>query len=86
MSQKEMLKFAEICIEKRNCNILKGPIDINNVNIENILVSYKQCIGEACWKYFVGYVNHFNNETKPVLIKLSKLSGSVKIFEKVKLC
>ena len=45
---------------------------------------FKHCIGEACWKYF-GYVNHFNNETKHVLIKLSKLSGSVKSFEKVKL-
>lgn len=30
-------------------------------------------------------MNHFNNETKLVLIKLSKLSGSVKSFEKVKL-
>ena len=45
---------------------------------------FKHCIGEACWKYF-GYVNHFNNETKHVLIKLSKLSRSVKSFEKVKL-
>ena len=31
------------------------------------------------------YVNHFNNETKSALIKLSKLSGSVKSFEKAKL-
>ena len=46
---------------------------------------FKHCIGEACWKYFVGYVNHFNNETEPVLTRLSKLSGSVKSFEKVKL-
>ena len=46
---------------------------------------FKHCIGEACWKYFVGYVNHFNNQTKPVLMKLSKSSGSVKSFEKVKL-
>ena len=42
---------------------------MNNANIENISVSYKHCIGEGCWKYFVGYVNHFNNETKPVLTK-----------------
>ena len=46
---------------------------------------FKHCIREACWKYFAGYVNLFNNETKPVLIKLSNLSGSVKSFEKVKL-
>ena len=71
--------------EKRSFLILKKQIDINNVNIENVLVSYKYCIGEGCWKYFVDYVNHFNNETKPILIKLSKLSGSGKSFEKVKL-
>ena len=49
------------------------------------MLIFKHCIGEAYWKYFVGYVNHFNNETKLVLIKLSKLSGSMKSFEKVKL-
>ena len=46
------------------------------------LLILKHCIGEAYWKYFVGYLNHFNNETKPVLIKLSKESGSVKILER----
>ena len=86
MPHKEMLKFGDTYFEKRNFLTSEKQIDINNVNIENVLVSYKQCTGEACWKYFVGYVNHFNNETKPVLIKLSKLSGSVKFFEKVKLC
>ena len=49
------------------------------------MLIFKHCIGDACWKYFVGYVNHFNNEKKSALIKLSKLSGSVKSFEKVKL-
>ena len=49
------------------------------------MLIFKYCIGEVYWKYFVGYVNHFNNETKLVLIKLSKLNGSVKSFEKVKL-
>ena len=80
-----MLKFGDTYFEKRNFLTSKKEIDINNVNIENILVWYKHCIEEACWTYFVGYVNHFNNETKPVLIKLSKLSGSIKGFGKVKL-
>ena len=51
--------------------------------ILKILVSYKYYIGEACWKYFIGYVNHFDDEIKPVLIKLPKLSGSIKKFLKV---
>ena len=53
--------------------MLKKKIDINNVNVENILVSYKYFIGEACWKYFLGDVNHFDDEIKPVLIKLPRL-------------
>ena len=85
MSHKEMLKFGDIHFKKHNFLTSKKQIDMNNVNIENILVSYKHCIGEECWKYFIDYVNHFNNEAKSVLIKLCKLSGSVKKFEKVKL-
>ena len=50
--------------------------------ILKILVSYKYYIGEACWKYFIGYVNHFDDEIKPALIKLPKLSGSVKSFKR----
>ena len=49
------------------------------------MLIFKSCIAEAYWKCFVGYVNHLNNETKLVLIKLSKLSGSVRSFEKLKL-
>ena len=49
------------------------------------MLIFKHCIEQTYWKYFVGYVYHFNNETKIVLIKLSKLSGLVKSFEKVKL-
>ena len=76
MLHKEMLKFGEIYMLKKQ-NKTK-QIDINDVNIENILVLYKYYIGEACWKYFIGYVNHFDDDIKPVLIKLPKLSGSVK--------
>lgn len=34
-------------------------------------------------KYFVGYVNHFNDNIKPLLIELLKLNRSKKSFEKV---
>ena len=49
------------------------------------MLIFKNCIAGAYWKYFVGYVNHFSNETKLVLTKLSKLSRSVRSFEKLKL-
>ena len=78
MAHKEMLKMLKnIYVEKCNFLTSKKQIDISNVNIGTLYW--------RCWKYFVDYVNHFNNETKPVLIKLSKLRGSVKSFEKIKL-
>ena len=58
--------------EKKRKEAKQKQIDINNVNIENTLVSYKYYIEEACWKYFIGYVNTFDDEIKPILIKLPK--------------
>ena len=58
---------------------------MTDVNIENILGSSKYDIGEECFDFFIGYVNQFDDEVKPLLIKLSKLSGSVKRFWKAKL-
>ena len=57
---------------------------MTGINIENILGSSKYDIWEECFKFFIGYVNKFDDEVKP-LIKLSKLSGSVKRFWKAKL-
>ena len=58
---------------------------MTDVNIKNILGSSKYDIGEECFKFFIGYVNKFDDEVKPPLIKLSKLSGSVKRLWKAKL-
>ena len=35
-----MLKFGENVIEKCKCHSSKSPIDINNFDIDNILVSH----------------------------------------------
>ena len=56
-----------------------------DVNIENILGSNKYDIREECFEFFIGYVNKSDDELKPLLIKLSKLSRSVKHFWKAKL-
>ena len=34
-----------------------------------------------CFKYFTGYVNHCNDDIKPLLIQLFKLKESIKHFE-----
>ena len=36
-------------------------------------------MGEECFKFFIGCVNKFDDKLKPLLIKLSKLSGSVTV-------
>ena len=35
-------------------------------------------------KFISGYVNHSNDDIYPLFIKLPKLNGSIKSFEKVK--
>ena len=82
MLKTEMLKFGEIYREKRKFHFSKKLININDFNIENILGSNKYNIGEEWFKFFIGYVNKFDDEIKPLLTKLSKLSGSVKSFWK----
>ena len=52
----------------------KKTIDIDDVNNENIFVSNKYYIEVECLKYFIGHVNHFDDEISPLLNKLPKLS------------
>ena len=78
----EMLKFGEIYRKKCKFHFSKKLININDSNIESILGSSKYNIREEWFKFFIGYVNNFDDEIKPLLTKLSKLSGSVKRFWK----
>ena len=77
MSHKAMINLEKSYIEKRKVHIPKNPNDISDVDIEDILVSSKYFIGKKCFKYFIGYVNQFDDDVKPLLIKLSKFSGSI---------
>ena len=65
-------------IEKTVSFIFKKLILID-LNIENILGSNKYDIWEECFKSFIGCVNKLDDKLKPLLIKLSKLSGSVTV-------
>ena len=53
------------------------------INIENTLLLSKHYIGKKCFEYFIGYVNHSNDDKKPLLISLHKLNRFIKSFEKV---
>ena len=55
---------------------------MNDVNIENILISILQIIYlKKCFSCFISYVNH---DKKPLIIKFPKSSISIKSFKKVK--
>ena len=77
--------MKEIHIEKHQFHIFNNrQIDIKDVDIENLLVSDKYSFEKSYLKYFIGYVNNFHGDLKPLFIKLPKFNWSVKSFEKVK--
>ena len=51
----KIITFGDIEVEKHKFNRYKYPIFLNNVNIDNILVSNKFFSGEKNHKYFIGY-------------------------------
>lgn len=61
----------------------KEPTSINDVNIDNVLVSNKN---HVCKKHFSVFClcKSSNNSVKFLLIKLPKLNGLIKPLEKVK--
>ena len=77
---KKVLTFGDIDIEKKNFYCHTGPIFLNDLDIEKLLVSNKISFGEKNYKYFIGYL-HNNNKVKPLHIMLSKTSGYVKRYE-----
>ena len=81
MTHKEMMKYEDV--EKHKCCSRKETIDINDVNIDNLLVSNKWHVGGKI-KYFVDYINYSNDIVKPLFIKQHILNGSIKRIEKVK--
>ena len=52
--------FDDIEIEKRKCHYSKYPININNVDIRKIMMSYKVFFGKKGFKYFIGYKDDEN--------------------------
>lgn len=58
-------KYIEKCKFRRT----KEPIDINDVNIDNVVLKKM--------RYFVGYVIYTINIMKSLLIELPKLNGSI---------
>ena len=57
-------------------------VDINNINIDEILVSNKISSGKKYFKYFIGYKDE--DKIKPLCIRLSKICGYAKNFDETR--
>lgn len=83
MTHEEMMKFRKNYVEKRNFHSTKEPTNINDVNIDNILVSNKNHVRKKHLSVF-WLCKSSNDSMKSLLIKLPKLNGPIKLLEKVK--
>ena len=63
---KKVTKFNDTEIKELEFNQYKSPILINDIDINEIEVSYKIPFGKQDFKYFIGYKD--NNEIRPLRI------------------
>ena len=65
MLHKEMLKFGKLYVKKRKFHaVTKNSIYINDVDIQNIVVTSRYSISKKCFRYFVGYANQSDDDLK----------------------
>ena len=78
----KIIKFGDIEIRKQKFHQRKGPISIENIDINKIVVSTKVSFGEKRFKYFIGYNDA--KKIKPLCIFLAKMSAYGKDFDETK--
>ena len=54
---KEIIKFGDIEIEKHKFHCYENLIFLEDVDINNVLISNKISSGEKSYKYFIGYLD-----------------------------
>ena len=75
----EILTFGNIETEMYKFYPYKCPIVLEDVDIDNTLVSNKISSGEKNYKYFIGYL-YDDYKTKPLHIMLPKTSAYIKSY------
>ena len=79
---KQIIKFYGTKIEEYKFRQYKSPISINDIDINEIVVSNKFSFGKPDFKYFIGYKD--NTEIRPLCIffpdinKYKRYTGKVK--------
>ena len=80
--EQEAVYFEENSIIKSDFHKNKKLININEVDIEEIVLSHKKSYGKDSFKYFIGYRHNGNAVPSPLCIKLSQVNAYAKCLDK----
>ena len=65
---------------------IKVKTNINEVDIDEIVLSHKKSYGKDSFKYFVGYRHWGNAFPSPLYVKLPQMNASAKYFHRNSKC
>ena len=78
--EQEAVYFAENGIIKSAFHKNKRPININEVDIEEIVLSHKKSHSKDSFNYFNGYIHKGNAFPSPLCVKLPQMNAHAKHF------
>ena len=79
--EQEEVYFGEDGIIKNAFHKNKRPININEVDIEEIILSHKKSYSKDSFKYFIGYKHKCNAFPSLLCVKLPQMKAYAKYFE-----
>ena len=80
--EQEAVYFEESCIIKSTFYKNKTPININEVDIEEIVLSHKKSYSKDSFEYFIGYRHKGNAFPSPLCVKIPQMNAYAKYFDK----
>ena len=80
--EQEAVYFGENCIIKSAFHKNKKSININEVDIEEIVLSHKKLYSKYSFKYFIGYRHKSNAFPSPLCVKPPQMNAYAKYFDK----
>ena len=80
--EQEAVCFGENSIIESAFHKNKRPININEVHLEEIVLSHKNSYSKDSFKYFIGYRLKCNAFSSPLCVKLPQMNAYAKYFDK----
>ena len=78
----EAVHFGESGIIKSAFHKNKKPININEVDSEDIVLSHKKSYGKDSFKHFIEYRHEGNAFPSPLCVELPQMNAYTKYFDK----